>query len=92
MNTTFGNPLRLVIDTVVHCMTNEERPGILVQEFDPDEPQRGWQTVCPLTDANFMVPACPPKWFHASEQLRDLMEAGHDVTLADERAALGIAF
>ena len=74
-------------NTVMSCMDpEEERPGILVQEYDG---RTKWQTVCPLTDAYFMVPACPIKWYRASKILRDMIERGKAVTLADELAALG---
>jgi hypothetical protein len=35
-----------------------------------------------------MVPACPLKWYMASKTLRDMIERGDAVTLADELAAL----
>ena len=81
--------LRLVRDEVVSCM-DDVRPGLLVQEYDEidDYGRAKWQTVCPLTDAYFMVPACPLKWYMASKTLRDMIERGDAVTLADELAAL----
>ena len=83
--------LRLVRDEVVSCMDPDDvRPGLLVQEYDEidDYGRAKWQTVCPLTDAYFMVPACPLKWYMASKTLRDMIERGGAVTLADELAAL----
>lgn len=82
--------LRLVLDVVVSCMDPDDmRPGLLVQEYEEDSDGRAsWQTVCPLTDAEFMVPGAPWHWVQASYKLRDMMERGEDVTLADERAAL----
>lgn len=83
--------LRLVRDEVVSCMDPDDvRPGLLVQEYDEidDYGRATWQTVCPLTDAYFMVPACPLKWYMASKTLRDMIERGDAVTLADELAAL----
>jgi hypothetical protein len=83
--------LRLVRDEVVSCMDPDDvRPGLLVQEYDEidDYGRAKWQTVCPLTDAYFMVPACPLKWYMASKTLRDMIERGDAVTLADELAAL----
>lgn len=82
--------LRLVRGTVVSCMDpDDERSGLLVQEYEEDSDDRAaWRTVCPLTDAHFMVNLCPPKWYAASVKLRDMMERGETVTLADELAAL----
>ena len=82
--------LRLVRDVVVSCIDpDDKRPGLLVQEYEEDSDDRAaWRTVCPLTDAHFMVNLCPPKWYAASVKLRDMMERGETVTLADERAAL----
>jgi hypothetical protein len=83
--------LRLVRDEVVSCMDPDDaRPGLLVQEYEEvdDYGHAKWQTVCPLTDAYFMVPACPLKWYRASKTLRDMIERGDAVTLADELAAL----
>lgn len=82
--------LRLVRDVVVSCMDpDDKRPGLLVQEYEEDSDDRAaWRTVCPLTDAYFMLPACPIKWYRASQTLRDMMERGEAVTLADELAAL----
>ncbi len=82
--------LRLVRSTVVSCMDpDDERPGLLVQEYEEDSNDRAaWHTVCPLTDAHFMVNLCPPKWYAASVKLRDMMERGEAVTLADELKAL----
>jgi hypothetical protein len=82
--------LRLVRDKVVSCMDPEdERPGLLVQEYEEDSDGRAaWRTVCPLTDAEFMVTACPVRWQRASLKLRDMMERGERVSLADELAAL----
>ena len=82
--------LRLVRSTVVNCMDpDDERPGLLVQEYEEDSNDRAaWRTVCPLTDAHFMVDACPTKWHAASVKLRDMIERGEAVTLADELAAL----
>ena len=87
---TLGS-LRLVRGEVVGCMDPDDvRPGLLVQEYDEiDDYGRGkWQTVCPLTDAYFMVPTCPIQWYMASKTLRDMIERGDAVTLADELAAL----
>ena len=86
---TLGS-LRLVRDVVVSCMDpDDQRPGLLVQEYEEDGDDRAaWRTVCPLTDAHFMVSLCPPKWYAASVKLRDMMERGETVTLADELAAL----
>lgn len=86
--------LRLVRSTVQSCMDPDDvRPGMLVQEYDDwlnsaGLEVEGWRTVCPLTDAYFMVPACPIKWYRASHTLRDMIERGKAVTLADELAAL----
>lgn len=82
--------LRLVRGQVVSCMDpDDERPGLLVQEYEEDSDDRAaWRTVCPLTDAHFMVNLCPPKWYAASVKLRDMIERGEAVTLADELAAL----
>ena len=83
--------LRLVRDKVQSCMDPDDvRPGLLVQEYEEvdDYGHAKWQTVCPLTDAYFMVPACPLKWYRASKTLRDMIERGDAVTLADELAAL----
>ena len=82
--------LRLVRGEVVSCMNPDDvRPGLLVQEYDEvDDFRAAWRTVCPLTDAEFMVDLCPPKWRCASLKLRDMLERGVAVTLADELAAL----
>ena len=82
--------LRLVRDEVVSCMDPDDvRPGLLVQEYDEDSNGRAkWQAVCPLTDAYFMVSACPVRWSRASKTLRDMIERGEAVTLADELKAL----
>lgn len=82
--------LRLVRGKVVSCMDPDDvRPGLLVQEYDEDSNDRAaWRTVCPLTDAEFMVGACPVRWMRASLKLRGMMERGERVTLADELAAL----
>lgn len=82
--------LRLVRSTVVSCMDpDDERPGLLVQEYEENsDGLAAWRTVCPLTDAHFMVDLCPPKWHACSVKLRDMMERGESVTLADELAAL----
>ncbi len=82
--------LRLVRSTVVSCMDpDDERPGLLVQEYEEDGDDRAaWRTVCPLTDAHFMVNLCPPKWHTASVKLRNMIERGEAVTLADELQAL----
>ena len=82
--------LRLVRDEVVSCMDPDDvRPGLLVQEYDEDSNGRAkWQTVCPLTDAYFMVSVCPVRWSRASKTLRDMIERGEAVTLADELKAL----
>jgi hypothetical protein len=86
--------LRLVRDVVTSCMDPDDaRPGLLVQEYDEvdDYGRAKWQTVCPLTDAHFMVAACPRKWYAASVKLRGMIERGEAVTLADEVAALKAA-
>ena len=77
-------------DAVVSCMDPDDvRPGLLVQEYEEDSNGRAaWRTVCPLTDAHYMVDMCPPKWYAASVALRDMIEHDHPVTLADELAAL----
>lgn len=86
--------LRLVRGTVQSCMDPDyARPGLLVQEYDDwlnpaGREVEGWRTVCPLTDAHFMVDLCPPKWYAASVALRDMIERDQPVTLADELAAL----
>ena len=82
--------LRLVRGEVVSCMDPDDvRPGLLVQEYDEDSNDRAaWRTVCPLTDAEFIVDACPVRWMRASLKLRDMMERGERVTLADELQAL----
>lgn len=82
--------LRLVRGQVVSCMDPDDvRPGLLVQEYDEDSNDRAaWRTVCPLTDAEFMVTLCPTRWMRASVLLRDMLERGETVTLADELAAL----
>lgn len=82
--------LRLVRGQVVSCMDPDDvRPGLLVQEYDEDSNDRAaWRTVCPLTDAEFMVTLCPTRWMRASLKLRNMIERGEAVTLADELAAL----
>ena len=83
--------LRLVRDEVVSCMDPDDvRPGLLVQEYDEidDYGRATWQTVCPLTDVYFMLPLCPMKWYMASVRLREMIERGEAVTLADELAAM----
>jgi hypothetical protein len=82
--------LRLVRGEVQSCMDPDDvRPGLLVQEYEENSNGRAaWTTVCPLTDAEFMVNLCPVRWMHASLKLRDMMERGESVTLADEMAAL----
>jgi len=82
--------LRLVRDVVVSCMDpDDQRPALLVQEYEEDSNERAaWRVVCPLTDAHFMLNLCPPKWYAASVKLRDMIERGEPVTLADELAAL----
>ena len=82
--------LRMVRGTVVSYMDpDDERPGLLVQEYEEDGDDRtAWRTVCPLTDAHFMLTLCPVKWRAASVKLRGMMERGETVTLADELAAL----
>ena len=82
--------LRLVRDVVVSCMDpDDQRQGLLVQEYEEDGDDRpAWRTVCPLTDAHFMVSLCPRKWYVASVKLRGMMDRGEAVTLADELAAL----
>lgn len=82
--------LRIVRGTVQSCMDpDDNRPGLLVQEYEEDSNDRAaWRTVCPLTDAEFMLNLCPPRWARASLKLRDMMERGDRVTLADELAAL----
>ena len=83
--------LRLVRREIVDCIDPDKvRVGLMVQEYEEvDEYGRAkWRTVCPLTDAHFMVDACPVKWYRASVKLRDMMERGEDVTLADEQATL----
>lgn len=86
--------LRLVRGKVLGALDDADAPGrtgILVEEYvelDFDGWRRGWQTVCPLTDAHFMVDGCPVKWDRASCILRDRLEAGESLTLADEIAAL----
>jgi hypothetical protein len=89
--------LRLVRSTVYGCMDDAGRPGIVVQEYAPKIDKDGfelvhchWVTVCPLTDAHFMLshwnaPAC---WNEASRDLRALIEAGQPVSLDEEWAAL----
>jgi hypothetical protein len=77
--------LRVVRGEVTSCMDPDDaRPGLLVQEYDEGR----WQIVCPLTDAYFMVPMCPVRWKRASVALRDMIERGDSVTLADELKAL----
>jgi len=82
--------LRIVRDEVVSCMDPDDvRPGLLVQEYAEDSNGRAaWRTVCPLTDAEFMVAACPVRWMRASLRLRDMMERGESVRLEDELQAL----
>jgi len=77
--------LRLVVGTVGHALDDAlNRQGHLVQEYE----EGAWRTVCPLTDAHFMLDVCPWRWQVASEHLRDLIESEMPVTLAVERAAL----
>ena len=82
--------LRIVRGHVGDCMDPDAgRRGLLVEEYEEDSEDRAtWRTVCPLIDAHFMVDLCPPKWYAASLKLRDMLERGEDVTLADELAAL----
>lgn len=82
--------LRLVRDEVVSCMDPDDvRPGLLVQEYEEDSNGRAaWRTLCPLTDAHFMVDNAPTRWARASYKLRDMIERGEAVTLAVELAAL----
>ena len=60
--------LRLVRGTVQSCMDPDDaRPGLLVQEYDDwlnsaGREVEGWRTVCPLTDAHFMVDNAPVRW------------------------------
>lgn len=89
--------LRLIRSTVYSCMDDTGRPGIVVQEYAPKIDADGfelvsceWVNVCPLTDArvvlsNWNVPAC---WNEASRDLRTLIEAGQQVSLDTEWAAL----
>jgi hypothetical protein len=89
--------LRLVRSTVYACMDGTGRPGIVVQECAPKTDEDGnelvsceWVTVCPITDAHFMLahwhaPAC---WISASRDLRAMIEAGQPVALDTEWAAL----
>lgn len=82
---------RLVVGTVTGACDNAPRRGILVQELvaiDEEGYDLKWQVVCPLTDAQFMLDACPGRWRTASVYLRDLIERGQPVTLEVERAAL----
>ncbi|MCK6375903.1 MAG: hypothetical protein L6Q69_17650 [Zoogloea sp.] len=82
--------LRLVRDVVASCMDPDDvRPGLLVQEYEEDSSDRAaWRTVCPLTDAHFMVDNAPARWVRASHKLRDMIERDEAVTLAVELAAL----
>ncbi len=82
--------LRLVRGEVVGCMDPDDvRPGLLVQEYEEDSNDRAaWRTVCPLTDAEFMLSLCPPRWARASLKLRDMIERGERVSLAEELATL----
>jgi hypothetical protein len=82
--------LRIVRDEVINCMDPDDvRPGLLVQEYYEDSNERAaWRTICPLTDAEFMVDACPVRWMRASMKLRDMMERGERVSLEDELQAL----
>lgn len=86
---TIGS-LRIVRGEVISCMDPEDvRPGLLVQEYEEDSTDRAaWRTVCPLTDAEFMVDACPVRWRRASLKLRDMMERGKRVSIEDELSAL----
>lgn len=78
--------LRVVRGEVISCMDpDDRRQGLLVEEFDEiDDHHAAWRTVCPLTDAHFMVDDCPVQWSRASYALRERMERGEDVTLAVE--------
>jgi hypothetical protein len=82
--------LRIVRGQVISCMNPDDvRSGLLVQEYAEDSNDRAaWRTVCPLTDAEFMVDACPMRWMRASLKLRDMMERGERVSLEDELTAL----
>jgi hypothetical protein len=82
--------LRIVRGEVIHCMDPDDaRPGLLVQEYEADSNERvAWRTLCPLTDAEFIVNACPVRWMRASMKLRDMMERGERVSLEDELTAL----
>ena len=82
--------LRIVRGEVINCMDPDDvRPGLLVQEYAEDNNELvAWRTVCPLTDAEFMVDACPVRWMLASLKLRDMMERGESVSLEDELNAL----
>ena len=86
---TLGS-LRIVRGKVISCMNPDDvRPGLLVQEYYEDSNDRAaWRTVCPLTDAEFMVDACPVRWMRASLTLRDMMERGESVSIEDELTAL----
>jgi hypothetical protein len=89
-NETPIGSLRLVRDKVINCMDPDDvRPGLLVQEYAEDNNELvAWRTLCPLTDAEFMVDACPVHWMRASLNLRDMMERGERVSLEDELTAL----
>ena len=82
--------LRIVRGEVINCMDPDDvRPGLLVQEYEADSNDLvAWRTVCPLTDAEFMVDACPVRWRRASLTLRDMMERGERVSIDDELTAL----
>ena len=85
--------LRLVRGKATNCMNPDDvRPGLLVQEYDEDSNERAaWRTVCPLTDAEFMLDLCPPRWAAASRTLRGMMERGASVTMSDELVALRLS-
>lgn len=81
--------LRLVRGKVLGALDEPDAPGRvghLVQETVELEEQGRvvWRTVCPLSDAHFMVDNCPVKWARASYALRERIEAGVSISLDDE--------
>ena len=83
--------IRLRIGDVQVWIDGEEvtQKGLLVQQFvEVDDDQYGWTTVCPLSDAQFLLKRCPENLASVSRSLRKLIEQGEKVTLDIERTCV----
>ena len=83
--------IRLRVGDVQVWIDGEEvtQKGFLVQQFvEVDDDQYGWTTVCPLSDAHFLLKRCPKNLASVSRSLRKLIEQGEKVTLDIERTCV----